>query len=182
MSRKKAIKKIDYSATKNYLIVCGMIVIIAILLIGFSELYPRLKSSNLSKSYLISHKVISKTLTLDDAASTLANENNYFIYISYTGSEDIYNLEKKLKPIINDYHLNDSFYYLDITNIKNDYDYISKVNKALNYDDNALTKLPTIIYVKNHEVIRSNIITREDNQLISAADFQKLLDINGFKK
>ena len=91
-------------------------------------------------------------------------------------------MEKELKTIIDDYNLNSQFYYINVTEYKDKTNYIDQINEALNLYDNVITKVPTIVYVEDNHVSADNIIKREDNQLMSADDFQQLLDIKGFKK
>ena len=100
--------------------------------------------------------------------------DEYFVYVSYTGSEEIYNMEKDLKKVINKYELNDQFYYLNLTTIKDKENYIDDLNKSLNLEQ-KVKQVPTIIYVKEGKVV--DIIDRSDNNMMNVGDFQKLLDI-----
>ncbi|MCI9281146.1 MAG: hypothetical protein HFI49_02665, partial [Bacilli bacterium] len=53
------------------------------------------------QSYLISSNTINLEMNSINNINSVLSEtpNNYFIYISYTGDKDIYNFEKKLKPL-----------------------------------------------------------------------------------
>ena len=129
---------------------------------GFSW-YNVLKENKVSQSYLVKTKVISNEIqSLEEGDAVFAEvPDEYFIYISYTGSEEIYNTEKQLKKVINDYELNDKIYYLNVTSIKDDKDYLEKINNSLKLEERKVV----------------DIITRNDDNMMNVGDFQKLLDI-----
>ena len=89
-------------------------------------------------------------------------------------------MEKELKSIIVDYKLSDKFYYLNVTDIKDDKDVIDKINDSLGLEGKEITKIPTIIYVKEGNIV--DVITRDDDHLMNAGDFEKLLEINKIEK
>ena len=123
------------------------------------------------QSYLISSNTINLEMNSTNNINSVLSEtpNNYFIYISYTGDKDIYNFEKKLKPLIDDYSLQNSFYYLNITDIKEDNkNYKKDISKELNIDSKYLNTIPVIFYFKD-ETLQSEAIT-------SINDFEKLLN------
>lgn len=161
---------------KNYIIAIGLVVAAVLLtLYGFAW-YNVLKEGRVSQSYLVKEKVISNEIqSLDEVEAIFAEvPDEYFVYISYTGSEEIYDMEKDLKKVINKYELNDLFYYLNVTSIKDKNNYIDDLNKSLNLDQ-KVKKVPTIVYVKEGKVV--DIIERSDNNMMNVGDFQKLLDI-----
>ena len=89
-------------------------------------------------------------------------------------------MEKGLKDLINEYSLNDSMYYLNVTEIKDKEGYLDDINKALNLEDKKVTTTPTIIYYKDGKVV--DIIERNDDNIMNVGDFQKLLDVNKVAK
>lgn len=181
MAKSKALKKYEEDFKKYALVVT---VFISIFLFGYFIYYTYngYMDSKISKSYLVSKKLVKKQYNIEEDLSELRNlTGERFIYISYTGNKDIYNLEKELKTLIKDYNLTDKFYYVNIDSIKNDDNVISAINNFLNVEEGLITKVPTIIYVnKDNEILRNNVITRLDDNLMEKGDFQKLLDINGF--
>lgn len=167
---------------KNYIIAfLVVVVIIALTFYGFAW-YKVVKESRVSESYLVKEKVISKEITDLDEVKVVFFEppSSYFVYVSYTGEENIYNMEKELKNVINDYNLNDSFYYLNVTSIKEANDLLDQVNEALNLEEKKIEKIPTIIYYRDEKAV--DMITREDNNMITSSDLEKLLDRNNIKK
>ena len=167
---------------KNYLI--SVLIIIGAILLTFYgfEWYKVIKEHKVSTSYLIKEKVISQEIKDIDEIDSIFSEvpKSYYVYVSYTGDENIYNMEKDLEKIIKDYNLSDKFYYLNITSIKNDKDVIEKINNKLKLSEKKITSIPTIIYYNEGEPVY--IINKEGSGIMQAGDFQKLLDINNIKK
>ncbi len=160
-----------------------LIVVVAICLVWYVlSWYRVLKENKVATSYLVKEKIVSKEINdLSEVNDVfLEAPTNYFVYVSFTGDEDIYNMEKELKSLIIDYNLNDLFYYLNISSIKDDKELISKVNEALNLNGIKITNIPTIIYFKDREAI--DVIKRSDDNIMNAGDFQKLLDENNISK
>ena len=173
-----------YVPLKNYLIVFGLAIgSILLVIYGFSW-YKAYQKHLYSKSYLVKNSIITKEINNKKEFDNVLNENGneYFILISYTDSKDTYNMEKSLKKIINKYNLSDSFYYYNVTDIKDNKDYLDEINNSLSIFDVKIKQVPTIIYVNNNTVTKSGIITRDDKNMMDAGDFQKLLDINEIEK
>jgi len=167
---------------KNYVIAVILIISITFLTwYGFAW-YNVFKENKVSTSYLVKEKVISNEIKSLDEVEAIFTEApaSYYIYISYTGSEDVYNMEKELRSLIVDYNLNDSIYFLNVTSMKEEEDYIEKINTTLKLEEKKITKVPTIIYYKDGKVV--DIITRNDNNIMNVGDFQKLLDVNNVAK
>ena len=97
----------------------------------------------------------------------------YFILITYLNDEKNNELETGLKPIIDKYKLNDSFYYLNIDNIKDEDNYLTRLNNTFNTD--KIKKVPIILYYRDGKIV--DTVSRYDDNTINASDFQKLLDI-----
>ena len=170
-------KKVGYSPKKLYIVLA--IIIIAVLGGLYIFKWQQVKQKEkLMKSYLVSSGAVNLEIKNLDEVNYYKTEapSSYFVLISYTGSEDTYELEKGLKTIIDKYKLNDEFYYLNIDSIKNEDNYITRLNTAFNTD--KIKTVPVILYYKDNEII--DTVKRLDEQVIKAADFQKLLDIYDF--
>lgn len=160
---------------QNVLII--IIVIAAIILVAI-YIYFWQSARNEEKyrtSYLLSSGTVSLEIKNLEEVSQVLSESptEYFVLITYTGNEDTYNLEESIKSIIDDYKLSDSFYYLNIENIIQEDNYITRLNSAFNTD--KITTVPTILYFRNGAIV--DTVTRDDDNIINAGDFQKLLDI-----
>ena len=111
---------------KNYIIAIGLVVvIIALTWYGFAW-YKIKEEQKVSESYLAKEKVIFKELDLDEVSAVFSEPPaEYFIYVSYTGDKEIYNMEKELKSLIQEYNLNENMYFLNVTSTKKEDNYIS---------------------------------------------------------
>lgn len=150
-----------------YIILIIGIIFIALYANGWHQVK---KDEKYQESFLINSNTINLEMTsLSDITSVLSETpNNYFIYISYTGSEDIYNFEKKLKPLIDEHNLQNRFYYLNITDIKQNKNYKKDIARELNIDSKNLNNIPVILYFKD-EVLQNDGLT-------SIKDFENLLN------
>ena len=168
---KEEVKEVEgakhiFSQKNILIIVCIVLALILVIFYGYRV--NKLKETDtLSKSYLLDSGTVSLEIkNLDEVNQILAESpTEYFVLISYTGNKDTYKLENGLKRILDKYKLNDSFYYLN------------RLNNAFNTD--KIKKVPTILYYKNGKIV--DVVTRNDNNIINAGDFQKLLDIYGYE-
>lgn len=170
---------------KNY-VLAGVIVVVVILLAWYAFAWYKVVNENrISVSYLVKEKIISKEIKLEEVSSVFAEPlSDYYIYISYTGSEDVYNMEKDIKSVINKYGINDKLYYLNVIDIKDDDNYKDLINdtlsEVLDMNGKEVTSVPTIVYCSEGKVV--DIIKRLDNNIMNVGDFQKLLDVNNIEK
>lgn len=183
-AKKKVVtkKSKNYINPKNYLYAVLILVGGILLALYIFEWYNVKKEEKLMTSYLISSNTIESSITDLDSLSQIIQEapSSYFIYLSYTGEENIYNLEKNLKRVIDKYKINDIFYYVDLTQIKEkNLDYLEIINKELNIKN--IEKIPSIIYVKDGVVKNSDILTSDNNSMLKASDLEGLLKNNEFE-
>lgn len=181
---KKVEIKTDEPKTQSKTTITIIIVIIAIILISayVYSWYHVKNQEKLASSYLLSSTTISLEIKNLEEVNQILKEapNEYFVLISYTKSEDTYELEKGLKEIIDTYTLADRFYYLDVTDIMQEDNYLERINNAFNTD--VITKVPIILYYKDGVIADSGVVLRDDDNPINAGDFQKLLDIYGYEE
>lgn len=127
-------------------------------------------------SYLVSTNTISSVMNDIHEISAVLSEtpNQYFVYIGYTKDKDVYNFEKKLKPIIDEYSLQNSFYYFDFTELKESKDkHYDDIANALKIDKKEIEDIPVILYFKDGKLVGHGIT--------SVNDFEKLLEEQHFK-
>lgn len=167
-----------FSQKNILIIVCIVLALILVIFYGYRV--NKLKETDtLSKSYLLDSGTVSLEIKNLDEVNQILTESptEYFVLISYTGNKDTYKLENGLKRILDKYKLNDSFYYLNVKSIMDEDNYLNRLNNAFNTD--KIKKVPTILYYRNGKIV--DVVTRNDNNIINAGDFQKLLDIYGMK-
>ena len=160
---------------KNIYIIIGIIVVLFIVGFYIFQIQESRKEERLNSSYLITSGTISLEIKNLDEVSQILSESpsEYFVLITYTGDEDTYDLEEGIKKIIDDYKLSDSFYYLNIESIMDGDNYLTRLNNAFNTD--KITTVPIILYYRDGVLV--DTVTRDDDNVINAGDFQKLLDI-----
>ena len=150
---------------RNY-IKLGIIIFITIILtIIICNIYRNYNYNKENISYLSSKVSSISYKELPTAVTELSS--NSFIYLSYTGNKNIYELEKKIRRVIKQYEIEDSFLYVDCNNIINEKHTISNLNEVINIEN---ITLPAIIYF-------------EDNIPIDYIDSKKgLFEIDSFKE
>lgn len=169
---------------KNYMIV-GVILIALILgSVYLYKWYNVYQDEKVSVSYLMDSKsIVHEVKNLSEIESVFSETpNEYFVYVSYTGSTEVYELEKELKSIIEEYRLMDYFYYINVTDMMKNENYLDDLNEALGLKEEKITQVPTIIFFQDGKVSQDGIITREDGNIMQAGDFSRLLDIKGINK
>lgn len=174
-----ASNKIKYrnQTLKKYFI--GLCIILAIIFLAlyFHKWHTVKEQEKYYESFLVSTNTISLEMTdIKEIQSVLSETSNYyFLYISYTNDEDIYNLEKELKPLIDEYHLQNSFYFLNVTDFKDtNQDYKDDIAEALEIDKNIISKVPIILYFKDGKLATKNGI-------FTADQFKDLLETQDIK-
>lgn len=167
-------------APKNYLYAFLILVGGILLTLYIFEWYNVKKEERLSTSYLISSNTIESSVTDLNSLEQVRQEtpSDYFIYLSYTGDENVYNLEKNLKKIIDNYKLNDTFYLVDLTELKEkDNDYLKTIANSIGIE--KLNNLPAIIYVRDGKIVST--LDGINEVKLSADHFQKLLESYEFE-
>lgn len=167
---------------KNYILSAVIVVVIIGLTYYAFAWYNVLKQNKVSTSYLVEQKYISNEITDLNEVSDIFLEmpDSYFVYISYTGDEKIYNMEKSIKDLIKEYNLSDQMYYLNVTSIKDEENYMDKINEALGLTDRKVTKVPTILYFYEGKLVE--MTDSKSENLLTKSDFEKLIEVVNIKK
>ena len=71
-------------------------------------------------------------------------------------------------------------YYLNVTSIKDEKDYMDKINKALGLTDRKVVKVPTILYFEEGKLVE--MTDTKSDLLMTRSDFQKLIILSGIEK
>ncbi|MBE6140204.1 MAG: hypothetical protein E7172_01530 [Firmicutes bacterium] len=166
---------------KTYITIAAIvigIILITIYILAWNNVRTKEKYST---SYLISTDTVSLEIKNLDEVNQILSEapSEYFVFLNYVNDKDTYNLEKNLKSIIDNYTLSDRFYYLNVTDIMKEDNYLERINNT--FKTNNITQVPVILFYKDGQLTENGIVSREDNNIINAGDFQKLLDIYGFE-
>ena len=137
-------------ASRKNIIIIGIIILVLVL--GGLYIYKvnKVKQEELyNKSYLIDSGTLNLEIKNIDEVNQILTEapSEYFILITYTGNKATYNLETGLKEIVDKYKLSDSFYYLNIKDMMNEDNYLTRLNSTFNTD--KIKTVPIILYYKD---------------------------------
>lgn len=177
MAKKKS-KKNNINFKKIFYFILGFLLII--FLIWYIISWKNVKQEEkLMNSYLITSNTLS--VEIKDLSETVQvlkeSPSEYFVYISYTNDEKIFNFEKKLKKLIDNYNLKDEFYFVNVTNIKDDENFYSEINDTFN--TKLINNIPCILHFKNNE-LKKVIYNKDLNKTYT--NFENLLKENEFDK
>lgn len=177
MSKKKS-KKNNINFKKLFYFIIGFLLII--FLIWYIISWKNVKQEEkLMNSYLITSNTLS--VEIKDLSETVQvlkeSPSEYFVYISYTNDEKVYSFEKKLKKLIDNYNLKDEFYFVNVTNIKDDENFNSEINDTFN--TKLISNIPCILHFKNNE-LKKVIYNKDLNKTYT--NFENLLKENEFDK
>ena len=181
MEKKGNKKKIKLD--NNILVILGVFCAALLIVITLFNYYKKsqdvtYKAEWQNKSFLVSEGIANVSC---DSLSNYLDKDYMFVYVAESiGTEEEFNLEKKLKTMVNDYKLQDHFVLFQAVgdNCGSIDDEGSVKVQSLRLEK-GLSKLPTIIYYKNGKVV--DYIEREDEQMMSEQDFAQLLDKYEFK-
>lgn len=173
---KREVAVAKQKVSRNKILIVSAIVVVLILLVFYIYQWQKVKNQEkYMNSYLLDSGTVSLEIKNLDEVSQILTEspNEYFVLITYTGDKETYELEKDIKSIVDDYKLSDSFYYLNIKNLLKEDNYLNRLNNAFNTD--KITAVPIILYYKDDVLI--DTVSRVDDNIINAGDFQRILDI-----
>lgn len=172
-------KKLKYLPFSNWLYLVIVIVIIGLIYWYISAWKQVKEYEKYLSSYLISTNTITYEVTNLDEMVQVSQESpsNYFVYVGYTGNADIFKLEKKLKEIIDDYGLQDSFYYVDVTKRLEDKTLIKDLNDSFNTTD--ITNTPCILFYLNGKLEK---VIVNDKGIFNTKDLTDLLTKYEYEK
>lgn len=157
---------------KNNYIKLGIILIGTVLLtIVSANIYRNYENNKSNKSYI--SKYVS-SLQCNELSNAMTEISNKFLYISYTGNNNIYDFEKKLKKVIKEYDLEEKFIFVDCSNEVDENNHVKSLKELISVGDNDLS-LPAIVYFKDSNPV--DYIDSRDG-LINIGEFSKVLDRN----
>lgn len=167
----KKSKRNNNIPTKKYVFTFLGIIGIFLLITWCFKWHQVKENEKYLKSYLVSSGAINLEMNdLNEIESVLSEtSNDYYVYVSYTENEDIYNYEKELKPIIDEYNIKSDFYFLNIINIKKDNkNYKEELAKKLAIDKKNLNEIPVILHFDDGKLEHTIHTANELKDLLKA--------------
>ena len=147
--------------TKNYLIVFGMILLI------LSACFAAYNLRNIYNENKITKSVFEKnSIKYDDITDITKDMSaDTFLIIGYTQDSKVYQNEKEIKQLLKKQNLLDHVLYLDMSEKKNDENYLDDLNSKLNLDDiNKIKGIPALVFYREGKVTKvvSNGVRKDD--------------------
>ena len=139
--------------SKNYIIVIIVTILVVLLMIFIRSFYLNYKSSKLSESIFSSQTV--KQIRMDDFDFAIREVPDSILYVSYTGYNEIYSMEKKLYKELENNNLLDKIIYLDITKYTKGNKYINILKNKFPNIDNEINSAPMFIYIKDGAAVEA---------------------------
>ena len=171
--------KVKYKnqTAKKYFV--GLCIILAIIFLAlyFYKWHTVKEQEKYLNSYLIETNTISLEMTDINEISSVLSEtpSYYFLYISYTNDEEVHQFEEELKPLIDEYQLQNNFYFLNVTDFKDtNTNYKEDIANVLNIDASIISEVPVILYFKDGELASTHGIH-------TANEFKDLLETQDIK-
>ena len=131
---------------KNYFVVLVVSIVVIILTLYARAFYLNYQESKMNTSYFLDKKV--NQITTNDLEYTLTEYRDAILYVSYTGSNSIYKMEKKIYKELEKNNLLDIVIYWNVTDIMDNYISVLK-NKFPNAN---IKEAPLIIIIKDGKV------------------------------
>ena len=175
MAKKKS-KKNNINFKKLFYFIIGFLLIIFLIWYIISWKNVK-KEEKLMNSYLITSNTLS--VEIKDLSETIQvlkeSPSEYFVYISYTNDEKVYSFEKKLKKLIDNYNLKDEFYFVNVTNIKDDENFYKEINNTFN--TKLINNIPCILHFKNNELKNKTATPSKNLYIRNVNDYSRNFDM-----
>ncbi len=156
---------------KNYIILIGLIILIICACFASYNLYQYYKDSKVNVSPLATNVVL-----YDDLKSTTVEINaDTFLVISYLQDKTVHENENDIKRVLKKKNLIDNVMYLDITELKDDDNFMEDLNNTLKLEDNLrISAFPAVVFYKEG---KPSYTADSDNHILNADDFEQLIDM-----
>ena len=162
--------------SKNYYIVIVVTILVVLLMIFIRLFYLNYKSSKLSES-IFSNQMV-KQIHMDDFDFAVAEISDSILYVSYTGSNEIHSMEKRLFKEIENTNLTDKIIYIDVTKYTKNNKYIQILRDKFPNIDNELNSAPLFIYIKDGKAVEA---MSSELKLVDCKTLNKLVDKYGIE-
>lgn len=156
---------------KNYFIVIAVTILVVLLMIFVRSFYLSYKSSKLSNS-IFSNKIVNQ-IHMDDFDFAVAEISDAILYVSYTGSNEIYSMEKRLYKEIENNNLTDKVIYLDVTKYNKNNKYVKTLRNKFPNIDNEINSAPLFIYIKDGQAVEA---MSSEFRMVDYKTLNKLVD------
>ena len=159
---------------KNYYIVLVVSILVIIITLYIRSFYLNYKANQINNS-IFYDKTINQ-INADDIDFIIDETPEAILYVGYTGSSKVANLERKLYREFEKKDLIDKVIYLNVTELMNDNEYIKLLRNKFPNED--IGKAPMLIYIKDGEVVD---VLNSNNRMIDIKALNELLNKYGIE-
>lgn len=156
---------------KNVVKLCLIIGVTILITLIICNIYSNYEGSKSNSSYISKYVSTIQYNELSSAATELSGDT--FLYLSYIGDKNIYELEKQIRKQLKANELDDNFIYVDATSYLNDKKEVNGLNKTLNVTTKSSIVLPAIIYFKDNVPVD---YIDSSEYLLKVGSFEQLID------
>lgn len=155
---------------KNYYVVMIVSILVIVLTLYIRSFYINYKANQINNS-VFNDKTINQMNT-DDFDYIMAETPEALLFISYTGSNKVRNMEKRLYREIEKKNIADKIIYWNVTDIMNNHEYIDILRKKYPNFSEEIGKAPMLIYIKDGELVE---VANSSNKMIDSKVLDEML-------
>jgi hypothetical protein len=163
-------KELRTVPVRNYVILFVVVIFTIFLALYIKKMVESYNENELSISPL--HNNVNEINT-NELDLTLKESNQVILYVSYVNDISVYKMEKKLLNKIKSKNLSDYIIYYNVTDMKDDDEYIKILKDKFVDVKDEIKKSPLFIYIKSGkgvEVVNSNSKLIDSNDLLYLID------------
>ena len=148
---KKHNEKFRDVPAKNYFVVFVVSILVIVLVLYIRSFYLSYQSTKINNSVFYDKSI--NQMNTDDLDFALEEINEAILYVGYFDYPKVYNMEKKLYKLLEKKELIDEVIYWNITDIKDNNEYIKKLKNKYPVVADKINTAPLIIYIKDGEAL-----------------------------
>lgn len=138
--------------TKNYYMVLLVSVLLIILTIYVRNLYLSYRITRINDSVFADKSI--NQINTEDFNFTLSETSEAILYVSYTGSKEVYSMEKKLYRELKKKDLIEKVIYWNVTDVDQN-DYLSILRSSFPDIKSQINAAPMLIYIKDGQGVEA---------------------------
>ena len=138
--------------TKNYYMVLLVSVLLIILTIYVRNMYLSYRITRINDSVFADKSI--NQINTEDFNFTLSETSEAILYVSYTGSKEVYSMEKKLYRELKKKDLIEKVIYWNVTDVDQN-DYLSILRSSFPDIKSQINAAPMLIYIKDGQGVEA---------------------------
>ena len=144
-------EKLREVPAKNYYVVMVVSILVIILTLYIRSFYLSYQATKINSSVFFDKSI--NQMNTDDVNYALEETSEAILYVSYFDYPKVYNMEKKLYKELEKRELIDKVIYWNITDIKDNNEYIRILKNKYPVIADKINTAPMIIYIKDGEAL-----------------------------